>query len=126
MITIHQDGSWEYSDDEYNFTKTYDGKSDHYDDEYGIYLDDNVSIVEKLDSFLEEKLPSSPGTYRIQGDLTLVYDIENIRQYSNNDGYWSDEDGFNPPSYESYTDDAEAYYNKSKSSLDNFKYTKIK
>ena len=126
VITIDQDGGWSYSDDEYNFTKTDDGKSDHYDDEYHVYLDDNVGIVEKLDEFLEEKLPATPGTYRIQGDLTLVYDIENIRQYSNNDGYWSDEDGFNPPSYEIYTDDAEAYYNKSKSSLDNFKYTKIK
>ena len=126
VITIDRDGGWSYSDEEYNFTKTDDGKSDHYDDEYHVYLDDNVGIVEKLDEFLEEKLPATPGTYRIQGDLTLVYDIENIRQYSNNDGYWSDEDGFNPPSYETYTDDAEAYYNKSKSSLDNFKYTKIK
>lgn len=126
VITIDRDGGWSYSDEEYNFTKTDDGKSDHYDDEYHVYLDDNVGIVEKLDEFLEKKLPATPGTYRIQGDLTLVYDIENIRQYSNNDGYWSDEDGFNPPSYETYTDDAEAYYNKSKSSLDNFKYTKIK
>ena len=126
VITIDRDGGWSYSDEEYNFTKTDDGKSDHYDDEYHVYLDDNVGIVEKLDDFLLEKLPATPGTYRIQGDLTLVYDIENIRQYSNNDGYWSDEDGFNPPSYETYTDDAEAYYNKSKSSLDNFKYTKIK
>ena len=126
VITIDRDGRWSYSDEEYNFTKTDDGKSDHYDDEYHVYLDDNVGIVEKLDSFLLEKLPATPGAYRIQGDLTLVYDIENIRQYSNNDGYWSDEDGFNPPSYETYTDDAEAYYNKSKSSLDNFKYTKIK
>lgn len=126
VITIDRDGGWSYSDEEYNFTKTDDGKSDHYDDEYHVYLDDNVGIVEKLDSFLLEKLPATPGTYRIQGDLTLVYDIENIRQYSNNDGYWSDEDGFNPLSYETYTDDAEVYYNKSKSSLDNFKYTKIK
>ena len=126
VITIDRDGGWSYSDEEYNFTKTYDGKSDHYDDEYHVYLDDNVGIVEKLDDFLLEKLPATPGTYRIQGDLTLVYDIENIRQYSNNDGYWSDEDGFNPPSYEISTDSAESYYNKSKSHLDNFKYTKIK
>ena len=75
---------------------------------------------------MEEKLPATPGTYRIQGDLTLVYDIENIVSYSNNDGYWSEKHGFNPSSYETVTDDAEAYYNKSKSSLDNFKYTKIK
>ena len=126
VITIDRDGRWSYSDEEYNFTKTDDGKSDHYDDEYHVYLDDNVGIVEKLDDFLLEKLPATPGTYRIQGDLTLVYDIENIRQYSNNDGYWSDEDGFNPPSYEISTDSAESYYNKSKSHLDNFKYTKIK
>lgn len=126
VVTVDQDGGWNYSDDEYNFTKTDDGKSDHYDDEYHIYLDDNVGIVEKLDEFLEEKLPATPGTYRIQGDLTLVYDIENIVSYSNNDGYWSEKHGFNPSSYETVTDDAEAYYNKSKSSLDNFKYTKIK
>ena len=126
VITVNQDGSWDYSDDEYNFTKTEDGRSDHYDDEYHVYLDDNIGIVEKLDDFLESKLPATPGTYRIQGDLTLVYDIENIVSYSNNDGYWSEEDGFNPPSYEISTDSAESYYNKSKSHLDNFKYTKIK
>lgn len=126
VITIDRDGGWSYSDEEYNFTKTDDGKSDHYDDEYHVYLDDNVGIVEKLDDFLLEKLPATPGTYRIQGDLTLVYDIENIMSYSNNDGYWSEEHGFNSPSYETHTDDATVYYNRSKSSLDNFKYTKIK
>ena len=126
VVTIDHNGGWSYSDTEYNFTKTDDGKSDHYDDEYHVYLDDNVGIVEKLDEFLEEKLPATPGTYRIQGDLTLIYDIENIMSYSNNDGYWSEEDGFNSPSYETYANDADVYYNKSKSRLDNFKYTKLK
>ena len=126
VITIHRDGSWDYSDDEYNFTKTDDGKSDHYDEEYDIYLDDNVGIVEKLDGFLEDKLPSDVGTYRIQGTIKLVYDIENILEYSNDDGYWSEDDGFNEPSYETFTDNASVYYNESKSSLNDFKYMKLK
>ena len=126
VITINHDGSWDYSDDEYNFTKTDDGKSKHYDDEYNVYLDDNIGIVENLDDFLEDQLPATPGTYRIQGTLTLVYDIENIRSYSNNDGYWSEEDGFNPSSDEIYTEDAHSYYNKSKSKLEDFRYTKLK
>lgn len=126
IITIKQDGSWDYSDDEYNFTKTEDGKSIHRDENYHIYLDDNVGVLEKLDDFLYDKLPETPGTYRIQGDLTLVYDIGNIIEYSNNDGYWSEEEGDVEPSYEVYTDDAEATYNKSKSSLNNFRYTKLK
>ena len=126
VITIHDDGTWDYYDDEYNFTMTDDGKHQHYDDEYHILLDDNVGIVEKLDDFLESTLPSSPGSYRIEGDLTLVYDIFNVFEDNNDDGYWSDEYGFNDPSYTVYTEDADVKYNNAKSSLKHFKYTKLK
>ena len=126
VITIHDDGTWDYSDDEYNFTMTDDGKHRHYDDEYHILLDDNVGIVEKLDDFLEDALPSSPGSYRIEGDLTLVYDIFNVFEDNNDDGYWSDEYGFNDSSYTVYTEDVDVEYNKAKSGLKHFKYTKLK
>lgn len=58
-----------------------DGNAGDYMTEDGVYLDDEVGVVEHIDDIISPNVPTRPGLYHITGLATLVYDVSGIDEY---------------------------------------------
>lgn len=121
-IVIDDDCSWEYVDDDYSWACPDEKTDDWYSDESGVYLDDCVGVVEKVDDLMADLLPNEPGTYHVSGNVNLYYSTIGLAEYRD---YYPDEDGH--LCYDSIpaNDNADVYYVKQESTLDDFKCTPI-
>lgn len=116
-IILDADGSWEYKDETYQWACPDNNTRSWHCFEYSdVYLDDCSGVVEKVDDLIVDLLPDEPGTYHVSGNVNLYYSIIGIKEYRD---YYRDEDGV---SYDStiVTDDADVYYVKEKSTLEDF------
>lgn len=123
VVTVDKDGSWYYEDENYTWARCPDDKNgDWYTEEYNVYIGDPVDIVEDVDDIIEPDMPAIPGKYRISGDVKLVYNVSGVEADYD---YFLDEDEL--PSYdkEVYTDNAEAEFDRRKSSVTNFQFNKL-
>lgn len=116
IVTDNQ-GSWEYVDDSYPWACSDSGQDNWYSAESGLYLDDCIGVVEKVDDLMADMLPNEPGTYHVSGNVNLYYLTTGLSEYRD---YYQDEDG--NASYDStlVTDNADVYYVEEHSTLDNF------
>lgn len=117
-IVINADCSWEYVDDTYSWACPDEKTDDWYSDESGVYLDDCVGVVEKVDDLMADLLPNEPGTYHVSGNVNLYYSTTGLAEYRD---YYPDEDGH--LCYDSIpaNDYADVHYVKQESTLDDFK-----
>ena len=117
-IVIDADGSWEYVDDTYSWACPDEKTDDWYSDESGVYLDDCVGVVEKVDDLMADLLPNEPGTYHVSGNVNLYYSTTGLAEYRD---YYTDEDGH--LCYDSIpaNDYADVHYVKEESTLDDFR-----
>lgn len=124
IITVNEDGSWEYDDESYPWAANPDNKhGDWYSEDYNVYLDDTTGVVEKFDEIAEPFIPGYAGRYQISCDATLIYNVSGVEVDRD---YFQDEDGdilYNDE--EVYTDDAEVEFDSRNSFISNFKYSEI-
>lgn len=127
-IEVDDTGMWDYEDKEYTWArnpKSSDGSWDAYIDAgERVDLDDVVSIVEKVDELIIDKVPAQPGRYRITGEVELVYAISGIEKKIT-DVYDAPNESGTEVDYEIYTDNAEVEYLEGASSVTEFKFEKI-
>ena len=119
VVILDKDGGWDYENNDYSFAANPDDKhGDWYTYEDHIYLTDQTGMVEDLDDLIEPMMPAGPGKYRIQGDATMVFDVDNLYAYY---------DYYRDGSYdrELLKDDAEVTFNYQESKVENFKFTEL-
>lgn len=124
IITVNEDGSWEYDDESYPWAANPDNKyGDWYSEDYNVYLDDTTGVVEKFDEIAEPFIPGYAGRYQISCDATLIYNVSGVEVDRD---YFQDKDGdilYNDE--EVYIDDAEVEFDSRNSFISNFKYSEI-
>lgn len=120
-ITVDQDGDYEY-DEGYDFANSSEKDKTWYSDEYHVRIGDGGDIIEYIDDMLITRIPAEPGQYHIKGEVQLYFEVENIQV--KRDYFW---DGRHGSDYdeEAYADDAEVYFNKDASSVENFEIEKL-
>lgn len=119
VVILDKDGGWDYENNDYSFAANPDDKQgDWYTYEDHIYLTDQTGMVEDLDDLIEPMMPAGPGKYRIQGDATMVFDVDNLYAYY---------DYYRDGSYdkELLKDDAEVTFNYQESKVENFKFIEL-
>lgn len=119
VVILDKDGGWDYENNDYSFAANPDDKhGDWYTYEDHIYLTDQTGMVEDLDDLIEPMMPAGPGKYRIQGDATMVFDVDNLYAYY---------DYYRDGSYdkELLKDDAEVTFNYQESKVENFKFIEL-
>ena len=118
IITVDVDGDYEWDDDTYVWASP-DRSNQEWRSEDGVYLDDNVGVVEHIDDLIVPNVPVRPGKYRVTGLAELIYDISGIQEYRTNYG---------PDDYESDLDTTHAIvsFNFNQSRVENLKITPIR
>lgn len=124
IITVNEDGSWDYEDESYPWAANPDNRhGDWYSEDYNVYLDDTTGVVEKFDEIAEPFIPGYAGRYQISCDATLIYNVSGVEVDRD---YFQDEDGdIVYDGEEVYTDDAEVEFDSRNSFISNFKYSEI-
>lgn len=124
IITVDEDGGWEYEDQSYPWAANPDNRhGDWYSEDYNVYLDDTTGVVEKFDEIAEPFIPGYAGRYQISCDATLIYNVSGVEVDRD---YFQDEDGdIVYDGEEVYTDDAEVEFDSRNSFISNFKYSEI-
>ena len=124
IITVNEDGSWDYEDESYPWAANPDSRNgDWYSEDYNIYLDDTTGVVEKFDEIAEPFIPGYAGRYQISCDATLIYNVSGVEVDRD---YFRDEDGdIVYDGEEVYIDDAEVEFDSRNSFISNFKYSEI-
>lgn len=117
-ITINEDGSWDYDDESWaNLDSSKDGWV--YSDNYpSVSLIDTNGLIEIVDDFIVDELPEVPGRYHVNGDFELYFDIDGVFDEVH-DGGWDEREGY-WEDYDTYSDIADASYNKDESKMTNF------
>lgn len=122
IITLSEDGDYEY-DNGYSFADNPDDRrGDWYSDNYGVLMTDGTGVVEYIDDLLITQLPDEPGKYHITCEAQLFFNVENIQV--KRDYFWDERHGSDYDE-EAYTDNAEVYFNKAGSSLEGLKIEKV-
>ena len=124
IIIVDEDGGWDYEDESYPWAANPNNKQgDWYSEDYNVYLDDTIGVVEKFDEIVEPYIPGYAGRYQISCDATLVYNLSGVEVDRD---YFQDEDGdILYDDEEVYTDDAEVEFDSRNSFISNFKYSEI-
>lgn len=124
IITVNDDGGWDYEDESYPWAANPDNRyGDWYSEDYNVYLDDTTGVVEKFDEIAEPFIPGYAGRYQISCDATLIYNVSGVQVDRD---YFQDEDGdIVYDGEEVYTDDAEVEFDGRNSFISNFKYSEI-
>ena len=124
IITVDEDGGWDYEDQSYPWAANPDNKhGDWYSEDYNVYLDDTTGVVEKFDEIVEPYIPGYAGKYQISCNATLVYNVSNVEVDRD---YFQDEDGdILYDGEQVYSDDAEVDFDSRNSFISNFKYSEI-
>lgn len=124
IITVDEDGGWDYEDESYPWAANPDNKhGDWYSEDYNVYLDDTTGVVEKFDEIVEPYIPGYAGKYQISCNATLVYNVSNVEVDRD---YFQDEDGdILYDGEQVYSDDAEVDFDSRNSFISNFKYSEI-
>lgn len=112
IITVEKDGNYDYEDTTYEWAQGSDSRYGDWDSVLysGLKLDDANGVVEKVDDLIIDKIPTTPGKYRVTGDVTLYYEISNVYKVS----YSKDDE-------EIVTSDADVEYIEKKSTIKDFK-----
>lgn len=114
-IIMNSDGSWEYEDEKYTWARSEDKYGDWYSSTYyELRLIDHIGAVERTDELIEHLLPMEPGKYRIQGHITLAFDVSDV-EYKRVDDELK----------EYYTKDAKIEFNFAKSEVSNFRWEMV-
>lgn len=124
IITVDEDGGWDYEDESYPWAANPDNKhGDWYSEDYNVYLDDTTGVVEKFDEIVEPYIPGYAGRYQISCNATLVYNVSSVEVDRD---YFQDEDGdILYDGEQVYSDDAEVDFDSRNSFISNFKYSEI-
>lgn len=124
IITVDEDGGWDYEDESYPWAANPDNKhGDWYSEDYNVYLDDTTGVVEKFDEIVEPYIPGYAGRYQISCNATLVYNVSGVEVDRD---YFQDEDGdILYDGEQVYSDDAEVDFDSRNSFISNFKYSEI-
>lgn len=123
-IIIAEDGSWDYVDDECPWAHNPDTRrGEWYSEEYpDVLLADGWSVVENVDELMMDMLPDQPGRYHVSGNVNLYYSIIGVEVERD---FYTIEDGDPAVDETFYTDDADVYYVKEESTLEDFECSPI-
>lgn len=86
-ITVTEDGFWEYEDESWAQPS---GSDEWYDDNHNLYMTTKDDVIETVDNMINDYIPEEPGTYALEADIDLVYDITDL-YYSSEDAAYAED-----------------------------------
>ena len=120
-INVDVNGDWDFEDPENDWASSDGQGADWYDTEYlNLYIDDPSGVAEKIMELMDVKVPAKSGRYRVKGSAHLIYNVEGIYEYHENQTSREDYDNV------VVTEDAKVNWDMEKSKLSNFTIDRVR